>query len=111
MQIKVDQLDKAAVLEVSGEIDMVTAPQLQQAIDEAWRADAGAPAVVVDLSEVTFLASAGLAVLAASTRGAPEAARLLVVAHGPATARPIQLTGLTEFLDLYPTAAEALAAL
>ena len=65
----------------------------------------------MDLTAVTFLASNGLAVLAAGTRTAPEGTRLLVVADNSATVRPIEVTGLTELLDLYRTEDAALATL
>ncbi len=50
-----------AVLGVGGEVDMRTAPALEQALDELL--DRAPRTVVVDLTEVGFLGSAGLAVL------------------------------------------------
>jgi anti-anti-sigma factor len=47
-------------LVVSGEIDTVTAEQLGQELDEAAT---GAPSLLVDLCAVTYLGSAGVAVL------------------------------------------------
>src|SRR5680860_265694 len=55
--------DEALVLIVSGEIDVLTAPQLQEAIELALSNRPGA--LVLDLSEVTFLSSAGMGVLIA----------------------------------------------
>ena len=50
------------VLAVGGEIDMVTAPQFEKAIDDVLADDP--PTLVIDLTEVTFLASVGLQLLA-----------------------------------------------
>ena len=47
-----------AVLAVGGEIDMVTAPQFEKAIDDVLADDPAT--LVIDLTEVTFLASEGL---------------------------------------------------
>ena len=50
-----------AVVHVHGEIDLYTAPQLWETLDAAI---AGTPhELVIDLSDVTFLDSSGLAVL------------------------------------------------
>lgn len=49
----------AVVVSVLGEVDMLTAPRLRAAMDGALRS-AVARRVVIDLSQVTFLASAGV---------------------------------------------------
>jgi anti-sigma B factor antagonist len=101
--------DGIAVVAVSGEVDLSTVPTLEAAI-----ADALSPkpkALVVDLSGVDFLASAGLQTLVATQERISEDGGFAVVADGPATSRPIQLTGLDQILSLYPTKAEAMAAL
>ena len=51
-----------AVLAVGGEIDMLTAPQFEKAIDDVLADDP--PTLVIDLTEVTLLASVGLRPLA-----------------------------------------------
>ena len=99
--------DGIAVVAVSGEVDLSTVPALEAAIDEAL---AGGPkALVIDLSGVDFLASAGLQTLVATHERIGKARGLAVVADGPATSRPIQLTGLDQVLALYPTISEAMA--
>lgn len=95
-----------AVVSARGAIDMLTAPQLAETI----RVSQGkAPkALIVDLSEVDFLASAGMQVLVAANEEAGADVRLVVVADGPATSRPLTITGITDFIDLYPSLDEAL---
>src|SRR6478609_5839986 len=51
----------AAILSVRGDVDALTAPELTQAIVAAL--DNGPSTVIVDLSDVAFLASAGMSVL------------------------------------------------
>src|SRR6476619_5705160 len=83
---------QATVLTVSGEGDMLTAPQLAEAIHNAL---AGRPeALVVDLSKVEFLASAGMTVLVTAQADVVPPTRFAVVAEGPATSRPIKLMGI-----------------
>ena len=53
------------VLAVGGEIDMVTAPRLEKAIDDVLADDP--PTLVIDLTDVTLLASVGLRLLATAS--------------------------------------------
>lgn len=100
-------VDQLVVIAVSGEVDALTAPQFSAAIGEAT---AGSPAgVIVDLSAVDFLASAGLGVLVATHEQVTAKARFGVVADGPATRRPITVLGLDSIITLYRTLEEALA--
>ncbi len=98
-----------SVVGVTGVVDMLTAPELEKAIAEA--AKSSPAAVVVDMSSVEFLASAGMGVLIAAQDELAPAIRFAVVADGPATSRPLKLVGVTDVIDLYATLDEALAAL
>lgn len=98
--------DGVSVVSVSGEIDLVTAPALEQAISGVVAE--GPTALVIDLSAVDFLGSVGLKILAATYEKLAKTAEYGVVARGPATRRPIHLTGLDKTFPLYPTLDEAL---
>jgi anti-anti-sigma factor len=101
--------DGIAVVTVGGEIDLATAAILETAIANVL---GGAPsALVIELSAVTFMASAGLQLLVATHEKVSRSAGFAVVANGPATSRPIQLTGLDEIFALYPTLDDAMTAL
>ncbi|HEY3708350.1 MAG TPA: STAS domain-containing protein [Amycolatopsis sp.] len=93
------------VLRVSGALDLALAPKLQRLVDRAARS--GPRLLVIDLSAVDFLASAGMAVLVRAHRHAPSAVR--VVASGRLTLRPLEMTRLTDELAVFPTLAAALA--
>jgi len=99
--------DEAVVLAVSGDVDMFTAPRLAEAIDAAI---ATRPeALIVDLSKVQFLASAGITVLVTAQAQIMPPTRFAVVADGPATSRPIKLMGIDSTFALYRTRDTALA--
>jgi anti-sigma B factor antagonist len=104
----VDYEDGVAVLTVGGEVDLATVSALEAAVDEALASQP--TALVVDLSEVEFLASAGLQTLVTTHEKVGTSVQFAVVAHGAATSRPIQLTGLDEVFELFPTRAEAMTA-
>lgn len=107
LRVKVESQDATTVLAVSGEIDMVTAPELEQAVERALTS--GPSTLVVDLAQVTFLASAGLAVLVRSHKRAGQATSLRIVADNVHTQRPLQLMGLDQELSTYASRDEALS--
>lgn len=97
-------LDQIVVVAAAGVVDMLTAPQLTEAISvAAAKSPAG---VIVDLSKIDFLASAGISVLVAAHAAVTPNARFGVVADGPATSRPITLLGIE--VTLYRTLQDAL---
>lgn len=98
--------DGVAVLSIGGEIDLVTAPALEEAIGGVVAENP--TALVIDLSGVEFLGSVGLKILAATYEKLGNSAEFGVVARGPATRRPIHLTGLDKTFPLYPTLDDAL---
>ena len=101
--------DGVAVVSIGGEIDLSTAPAFEAVITEALEEDP--PALVIELSEVIFMASVGLRILAATQEKVGKSIQLAVVADNPAASRPMQLTGLDKLISLYPTLDEALTAL
>ncbi|MED5814194.1 STAS domain-containing protein [Mycolicibacterium sp. 050232] len=106
--VKAGRVGEVSVVTVAGTVDMLTAPQLEEAISTA--AKDSPSAIVVDLGAVEFLASAGMGVLVAAQEKLGDTARFAVVADGPATSRPLKLVGIAEVVDLFATLDEALAA-
>jgi len=102
-----ERAGSALVLVVAGEVDMITAPTLEDRITEACTE---APSVVViDLAEVRFLSSMGIAALVFAHMRAPADTAVRIVADGPATAGVLTMMGVDRTLPLYRTRAEALA--
>jgi anti-sigma B factor antagonist len=99
----------AVVLSVRGDVDALTAPRLTEAILGALPEPPSA--VIVDLSAVDFLASAGMTALVMGNERTAAGARFLVVADGASTSRPLTLMGLDRVLALYPTLDEAVSTL
>lgn len=83
---------------VSGEVDLSTGPELENAIMEAVRAD-GVTGVLIDLSAVEFLDSSGIALLLRGRREADERSVGYRVsdAHG-ITRQVLEITGVWEHL-------------
>jgi anti-sigma B factor antagonist len=90
----------SAVLTVHGEIDSLTAPQLEPAL--VTLLDGPERRLVIDLSEVTFLASSGLAALIRTAQLVEERGeRLRLVVANRAVRRPLQVTGSDQLFDLF----------
>jgi anti-sigma B factor antagonist len=97
------------VVSASGAIDALTAPAVRDAINSVL--EGGPQALVIDLTRVDFLGSVGLEILVTTRQAVAETTPVIVVADGPITRRPIELTGVDEFLPLYPTLSAALDSL
>jgi anti-sigma B factor antagonist len=97
----------AAVVAPHGEIDLTTSEALRVAMDRA--VDEGATAVVLDLSDVTFMDSTALGVLVLFHRRLGE--RLVLAAAQPIVLRLLEITKFTSVLRLTDSVATALNAL
>jgi anti-sigma B factor antagonist len=97
---------ETVVLSVMGEVDLVTAPILEESILTALGREPDM--VVVDLSEVSFLASVGMSILIGCNERAGDSIRFRLVASGAATFRPLELTGVANTISIFPTRHQAL---
>lgn len=99
------------VLEIGGEFDMLTSPQLRAAALEQFAPEAGVDLLVLSLDDVTFLGTSGLAVLI-EVRDAAHAAGigLRLACTARRVMRPLAIAGLVPLFDIYPTVDEAIAA-
>jgi anti-anti-sigma factor len=110
LSVEVQRLDPATVVvRVAGELDTLTAPAVEARLT-TLQADLVASAVlIVDLSGVTFMSSAGLALLIGNhERCADRGNRLHVVtSNNRSVLRPVRVTGLDTVLNLADTVAQA----
>jgi anti-anti-sigma factor len=98
------------VVRVRGELDLLTAPQLAQLL-RAQLAD-GCAVLVVDLTAVEFLSSAGLnALLQAGKLAATTDARVVLIGGGNRNVGvPLEMSGLASLFPLHVDLDHALAA-
>ena len=97
---------RVVVVAVAGDLDILTAPQLDDAIHSALREEP--TALIVDLSRVEFLGSVGMNLLVAAHHEITPTACFCVVADGPSTSRPMQVIGIDNVVAIYPTLGDAL---
>ena len=104
--------ERALVLRVDGEVDILTAPRLQVAINTAFER-LTERVLVLDLTTVTFLGSPGLRTLLetaaeAATQPGYQTLRV-VVDHNRPVIRSLEITGMDHVLALYHSLGDALA--
>lgn len=108
LKLSEELVGRTAVLALDGEFDLYTAPEVDRALN---RILSRCPRrLVVDLSQVCFLNSAGLEVLIACHRQAAPRTDLRIVATTRSTWRPIQIGRLHETLVIHTSRAAAVAA-
>ena len=98
----------AIVLNLTGEVDLYTCPELKTELLRVI--DEGAKVVVVDLSGTTFIDSTGLAVLIRGVdRLRRNDGRLAVVVVDPSLRKIFEVTGLDRVFTIHGSRDEALA--
>ena len=110
LQITVEQpRADVAVLHLLGDLDLRTAPLLQAALRPLVQRTGG---VLVDLRDVGFIGSAGLAELAGAHDAAKSSgAQVVLVASSHAVLRPLEVTGLAALFTIHESVEAALAGL
>ena len=86
------------VIRVSGELDLSTVPSLEQELEAALERPEGG--VVVDLSDLEFIDSTGIAVLVRAMGEEGESRLKFVPTRSAAVARVLEMTGVAERMQL-----------
>jgi anti-anti-sigma factor len=89
---------QGVLLALSGEVDLATAPVVE---DELRRAEASQDLIVLDLRDVSFMDSTGIRTLVAADRRNRERGAALVVVQGSRQVRRLfELSGLAQHLEV-----------
>jgi anti-anti-sigma factor len=93
----------SVVVRAGGELDLRTAPILNEQLELAEAIVVPPASVVLDMTEISFLGSAGLSVLLRHHERCLELGSALhVVPGGRAVSRPLAMTGLDKVLTIIP---------
>jgi anti-sigma B factor antagonist len=91
---------RETVLHIAGDLDMLGAPVLSDCVAEILRRNP--PTLIVDLNEVDFLGSAGLAALIDARHRAATRTDLRIVVANRTILRAMEVTGLLAQFSIYP---------
>ena len=109
LRMRTRVLEAATLVEVGGEIDLHSAPQLRATLLKIT--ESAAPRVVVDLAEVIFIDSTGIGVLVGALKRARENSGALHFCGAQQRVRRVfEITGLLRALPLFDTQGAALEA-
>jgi anti-sigma B factor antagonist len=101
LTIRVRRYPGYAIVAVAGEVDIATVTRLRESL---FGLTASGRTLVVDLDQVSFIDSSGLAALVgAARRAAAHGASLQVVCARPQTRQLFRLTGLDDQIPLART--------
>ena len=104
--VRTEQHGDAAVVVPTGELDLATAPALEDALERAF--EGGSERVVLDLRELEFIDSSGLRTLLTARRQADVAGKQFsLVAGHRGLERTLEIAGVHKVFDW--TLAEDLA--
>jgi anti-anti-sigma factor len=93
---------RVALVSVSGELDFYVETDLHDALGAA--AALNSPTVVVDLSGASFIDSTACGILVAEAkRLRREDAELVLVSTGNRASRVLEVSGIDQFVQVYPT--------
>jgi anti-sigma B factor antagonist len=96
-----------AVLRITGEIDVYTAPELRERVIHLI--DGGTRHLIIDLRQVTFLDSTGLGALVGSLkRLRTHGGSLKLVTSAERIMEIFRITGLNRAFALYPSVEDAM---
>jgi stage II sporulation protein AA (anti-sigma F factor antagonist) len=105
LEVETHDEDGRVRIELRGELDLATAPQVEEALAGAEGREP--ELILLDLSGLSFLDSSGLRTIVSADARARDADRRLAVIKGP---EPVQkvfaITGLEDRLELVEDASE-----
>jgi len=107
MEIETKSLKRADVVKVSGRVDSSTAPDLEKVLKELM--EQGNFRIVVDMSDLKFISSAGLRVLISTAKTCRRWNRgdVFLAALPKEIQGAFELAGLTRVFKIFPDAVDA----
>lgn len=108
MKITTQDFGHVEVITVNGRLDSVEATQLEQALEAAHRR--GKHKLVIDMSQLEYMSSAGFRALATAQRNSKHHNRgEVILTQVPSTVREaLELVGFTEYFKIIDPPASAL---
>ena len=109
MQIAARHFEKITVLDVSGDIDLATSPQLRKALLRELR-ELRMPRVVLNLRDVHYIDSSGVASLVEGLKASRDVgSRLVLFGLNSAVREVLQLSKLLRIFEITDSEEQAVA--
>ena len=109
MQIAARHLDQTTILDVSGDIDLASSPELRKALLRELR-ELRIPRVVLNLKAVHYIDSSGVASLVEALKASRDVgSRLILFGLNSAIREVLQLSKLVKIFEITETEEQAVA--
>lgn len=109
MKVTVKKVEQVSVVEIAGEIDSKNAPQIHEKISALIQPEAK---ILLDMSQVSYMSSAGLRVLLATYRNtSSQKAHVVLTGLSEELHDIMSATGFLRFFTIYETVEVGLEAL
>ncbi|GAB4555162.1 MAG: STAS domain-containing protein [Anaerolineae bacterium] len=106
MHISISEMRRVTLIEVSGRVDSTNATKLGESLNE--QIDAGRTQLVMDLSHVEYISSAGLReIVSAAKKVRAAGGDLRLASLSPKVKDVLELAGLIELFQTFGTPVEA----
>lgn len=110
MQISVRRLDKTAILDISGDIDLAHSTEVRRMVLLEFRENR-TPKVILNLRNVNYIDSSGVASLVEGLKASRDVgSRLILFGLSPIAHEVLQLSRLLKIFEIYDTEDKALKA-
>ena len=108
MEITVKELEQAELITINGRLDSVEAPKLARALEAA--SQRGKYKIVVDMSQLEYMSSAGFRALGDAQRNSKHHNRgeVLLVQVRDNIREALELVGLAEYFNMFDNVTSAL---
>ena len=109
MQISARHLDRTTILDVSGDIDLASSPELRKALLRELR-EMRIPRLVLNLKAVEYVDSSGVASLVEALKASRDTgSRLILFGLNSAVREVLQLSKLLKIFEIAETEEQAVA--
>jgi anti-sigma B factor antagonist len=110
MQISVRRIDKAAILELTGRIDLSSSAEVRKILLDELR-KSRTPRVILNLEKVKYIDSSGVASLVEGLKASRDiGSRLLLFGLSPIVREVLQLSRLLKIFEIFENEQQALSA-
>jgi anti-sigma B factor antagonist len=110
MQISVRRIDKAAILELTGRIDLSSSAEVRKILLDELR-KSRTPRVILNLEKVKYIDSSGVASLVEGLKASRDiGSRLLLFGLSPIVREVLQLSRLLKIFEIVENEQQALSA-
>ncbi len=106
MEISTNEVKRVTVVKVNGRVDSATAPELENGLKQL--VDSSKTQIVLDLTEVDYMSSAGLRAMVSTLKSVKRANGDLRLANpSQRVAEVLRLAGLTSIFSIYTNQSDA----